>query len=216
MQDLDAQPAGISIGIPKIGIPIKWIASFLAALILIGAAWLAVRSSQQPPYDDSALWSTINSVNSSVTSRQYIDSNFNSLGSRLDQVTIQLTSMKSDISSIKNQLASLNRTSPADYSGRLTNIENRLTNVENNLTKLGNLSWIAGFPVANSSTPVKYLCDVTGVPAELKFQYTFQCTCDLRKTYGPYLNAGAACMVNRDARACTCYTTICDSKEGMC
>jgi hypothetical protein len=217
MQDLDA-PSGYSIGVPKIGIPIKWIAGFIAVLILIGAGWLAVRSSQQPPYDDSAIWTAILAVNNTITSRQYIDSNLNNLDSRMTQLTTQLTGIKTDITSIKNDVKNLklNSTNNINYSSRLTDIENRLGKVETNMTRLGNLNWIAGFPIANNSTPVKYLCEVTGVPAELKFQYTFQCICDLRKTYGPYLNAGAACAMNRDARACTCYQTICDSKEGLC
>lgn len=203
-------------GIPKVRLPIKWIVGFLAVLILIGAAWFVVRSYQQPPYDDSALWSAINSMNSSITSRNYIDSNFNNLGSRIDQVTTQITSMKSDIASIKVSLGSLNRTNPVDYSARLTVIENRLTKVETTLSQLGNLTWISGFPTTNSSTPSKYLCDTTGVPTDLLFQYNFACVCSLRKTYGPYLNVGAACMVNRDTNACSCYSVICNSEVGLC
>jgi hypothetical protein len=220
MQNLD-EPSGMSVGIPKIGIghiPFKGILIVFGMLIFsLVAVWFIVRSNVQQ-YDDSAVWNAINSMNSSITNRQYIDSNFNSLGSRLDQVTAQLTGMKTDITSIKNDVKNLklNSTNSTDYSARLTKIENRLGNVESNLSKLGNLSWIAGFPIANSSTPVKYLCDVTGVPDELKFQYTFSCMCDMRKTYGPYLNLGGACMVNRDQKACSCYYTICDSKEGMC
>lgn len=69
----------------------------------------------------------------------------------------------------------------------------------------------------NSTVQKKeYLCDVSGVPSNLLFQYKFQCACNLRARYGVYMDVVSTCLQNRDNEACACYNIMCKSQSELC
>lgn len=151
-----------------------------------------------------------------------------SLTQNISKLQQRLTTDEADILALKN------RPIPADRSADINALQSKVVQLQaqydtcsasiaNLSTYVKNLNYtnttvyyIVYLNSSKSANATPYLCDVSGVPSDLLFQYMFSCTCDLRKTYGPYLNVGSACHVNNDWNACACYETICNAIPAKC
>lgn len=220
MQHLDTEPARRAPGLPsmpRITIPWKLLAMLLFGLAILAVLGILMLDNSDMHSQLSAAQASVQFLNDSKANRdgvllQFSQDNFSI--SRLTENVTQLQKLVIDPSASLVQFnSSLQDT--RDQMRTLSNLYSILHSEVANLTE--NFSnWTLSHPADSPVQNNPYLCDTSGVPASLLFQYNFSCTCTLREKYGPYLNLGSACNVNRDPAACECYYSICDSHTGLC